>query len=244
MEEFEKELERELEARKVEAQRYPPFVKFETVGQKVIGELLMRRSIPTPDGEERETWIIKTKDGDFTLPSLKVLDGFLKNCTEGDYVMIEYVGEGKGKRGNPPKLFNFARLTKDEAERIRQRLEGKPKARPRPEEKPKEEEKPKPKVEEKPKESEEKKIPEEEEKKMPEEEKREEKPALADIKKDLKYFVDTLLKWYGKIEVEQLEKRMNRVEKFAGLTAEDVVAVHDGVEIVEDGGKKFLKTKG
>jgi hypothetical protein len=213
MEEFEKELERELEARKIEAQRYPPFIRFETVGQKVIGELIMRRLIPSPNGEERETWIIRTKEGEFTLPSLKILDGFLKSCSEGDYVMIEYVGEGKGKRGNPPKLFNFARLTKDEVEKIKQRLEGKLKARPKPEEKPKEEEKPK----------------------------AERKP---EVEKKLRYFVDTLMKWYGKIEVEQLEKRMSRVEDFKGLTVDDVLAIHDGVEIVEEGGKKFVKPKG
>jgi hypothetical protein len=232
MEEFEKELERELEARKIEAQRYPPFIRFETVGQKVIGELIMRRLIPSPNGEERETWIIRTKEGEFTLPSLKILDGFLKSCSEGDYVMIEYVGEGKGKRGNPPKLFNFARLTKDEVEKIKQRLEGKPKARPKPEEKPKEEEKPKPpKPEAKPEEA-----PKPEEKP-----KAERKP---EVEKKLRYFVDTLMKWYGKIEVEQLEKRMSRVEDFKGLTVDDVLAIHDGVEIVEEGGKKFVKPKG
>jgi hypothetical protein len=227
MEEFEKELERELEARKIEAQRYPPFIRFETVGQKVIGELIMRRLIPSPNGGERETWIIRTKEGEFTLPSLKILDGFLKSCSEGDYVMIEYVGEGKGKRGNPPKLFNFARLTKDEVEKIKQRLEGKPKARPKPEEKPKEEEKPTPPKPEAPK---------------PEEKpKAERKP---EVEKKLRYFVDTLMKWYGKIEVEQLEKRMSRVEDFKGLTVDDVLAIHDGVEIVEEGGKKFVKPKG
>jgi hypothetical protein len=224
MEEFEKELERELEARKIEAQRYPPFIRFETVGQKVIGELIMRRLIPSPNGEERETWIIRTKEGEFTLPSLKILDGFLKSCSEGDYVMIEYVGEGKGKRGNPPKLFNFARLTRDEVEKIRQRLEGKLKAGPKPEER---EEKPKP--------------PKPEAKPEEEKPRAERKP---EVEKKLRYFVDTLMKWYGKIEVEQLEKRMSRVEDFKGLTVDDVLAIHDGVEIVEEGGKKFVKPKG
>jgi hypothetical protein len=72
------------------------------------------------------------------------------------------------------------------------------------------------------------------------------KPTLAipeKTRKRLRYFVDTLMKWYGKIEVEQLEKRMSRMEDFKGLTVDDVLTIHAGVEIVEDGGKRFITTK-
>lgn len=110
------QIEEELRKRTVEPTKFPPFFRFEREGQEIVGKVVRIRTLTGRGGEEQEVWEVQTRDGEFyTIPHYEVLARQLTGIKVGDYVLIRYVGTGKGKRGNPPKLFEVGVLPSAEA---------------------------------------------------------------------------------------------------------------------------------
>lgn len=88
------------------------FFKFDTVGKKIKGKLLGRRTIASDmskSGTQDVVDILAT-DGEFTVALLSDLKRKFAKIDDGDLVSIEYTGTKKTKGGpSPMKLFDVRR---------------------------------------------------------------------------------------------------------------------------------------
>ena len=122
-----------LRHRSVPSGRGLGFVKFETVGDKVLG--ILRDTFELEDnGKVRDNIVLEVTEisanvynqkklipietGDFVCIGMgpKTLNGRAKFMTEGKTYGIEYLGEGETKKAghNPPKLFEVYEVLNDE----------------------------------------------------------------------------------------------------------------------------------
>ncbi len=86
-----------------------PFFKFDTVGKKIKGKVIGRRTIDSTMSASGKQDVIDllTTDGEYTVALLTDLRSKFQQIADGDLVSIEYTGTKKGKAGRSPmKIFN------------------------------------------------------------------------------------------------------------------------------------------
>ncbi len=81
-------------------------IKFETLGQKVVGILIEHKSgVKTSQGEA-DMYTIKTKDGEVSFFASTILHQKLEKVAIGNVVVVEYTDDKKTNSGR--KLKNFS----------------------------------------------------------------------------------------------------------------------------------------
>jgi translation initiation factor IF-1 len=86
-----------------------PFFKFDTVGKKLKGKVVGRRTIDSEMSKSgtQDVVDILTPEGEFTVALLSDLKRKFAKIADGDLVSVEYTGTKKTKGGpSPMKIFN------------------------------------------------------------------------------------------------------------------------------------------
>lgn len=87
-----------------------PFFKFDTVGKKIKGKVIGRRTIDSSMSQSGKQDVVDllTTEGEYTVALLTDLKAKFASIADGDLVSIEYTGTKKtAKAGRAPmKVFN------------------------------------------------------------------------------------------------------------------------------------------
>lgn len=109
-----------------------PFWRPQQIGEEIVGEIVSIR--PSPWEKDQYLYDIKTPTGTvYTLPrNVQITDMLTSSgATVGYAVYIQYIGEGKSKKGRRVKQFKIACMPKAELEKMAEMPEV-PKAPPKP----------------------------------------------------------------------------------------------------------------